>query len=171
MLREQERLIELQKDSMLNLQHKVKQTEKQLSKEEKKIQDHQVTKCKNAEFARLQQELEAIEKNNSMLKLIELQYQREIDRRIKQQEKEIKHTEELINKFRAKQSKAAFAQSLIKKLEKTERIEIEKEDYSGIRISFPLSVQPGKWVLEMSDVGKSYGPKVLFKNISLSLNL
>ena len=87
----------------------------------------------------------------------------------KQQEKEIKHTEELINKFRAKQSKAAFAQSLIKKLEKTERIEIEKEDYSGIRISFPLSVQPGKWVLEMSDLGKSYGPKVLFKNINITV--
>ena len=65
----------------------------------------------------------------------------------KQQDKEIKHTEELINKFRAKQSKAAFAQSLIKRLDKTERIEIEKESYSGIRISFPLSVQPGKWVL------------------------
>ena len=44
----------------------------------------------------------------------------------KQQDKEIKHTEELINKFRAKQSKAAFAQSLIKRLDKTERIEIEK---------------------------------------------
>ena len=87
----------------------------------------------------------------------------------KQQDKEIKHTEELINKFRAKQSKAAFAQSLIKKLDKTERIEIEKESYSGIRISFPLSVQPGKWVLEMADLGKSYGEKVLFKNVNLTI--
>ena len=87
----------------------------------------------------------------------------------KQQDKEIKHTEELINKFRAKQSKAAFAQSLIKRLDKTERIEIEKESYSGIRISFPLSVQPGKWVLEMADLGKSYGEKVLFKHVNLTI--
>ena len=87
----------------------------------------------------------------------------------KQQDKEIKHTEELINKFRAKQSKAAFAQSLIKKLDKTERIEIEKESYSGIRISFPLSIQPGKWVLEMNNLGKSYGEKVLFKQVSLTI--
>ena len=87
----------------------------------------------------------------------------------KQQDKEIKHTEELINKFRAKQSKAAFAQSLIKKLDKTERIEIEKESYSGIRISFPLSIQPGKWVLEMNNLGKSYGEKVLFKNVNLTI--
>ena len=87
----------------------------------------------------------------------------------KQQDKEIKHTEELINKFRAKQSKAAFAQSLIKKLDKTERIEIEKESYSGIRISFPLSIQPGKWVLEMNNLGKSYGEKVLFKQVNLTI--
>ena len=87
----------------------------------------------------------------------------------KQQDKDIKHTEELINKFRAKQSKAAFAQSLIKKLDKTERIEIEKESYSGIRISFPLSVQPGKWVLEMSNLGKSYGDKTLFKQVNLTV--
>lgn len=46
-----------------------------------------MTKCKNIELQRLKQELEAIEKNNSMLKLIELQYQREIDRRLKQEEK------------------------------------------------------------------------------------
>ena len=87
----------------------------------------------------------------------------------KQQDKDIKHTEELINKFRAKQSKAAFAQSLIKKLDKTERIEIEKESYSGIRISFPLSIQPGKWVLEMENLGKSYGEKVLFKQVNLTI--
>lgn len=48
--------------------------DKQLVRERKKIDDHAVTKSKNTEYARLTQELEAIEKNNNMLKLIELQY-------------------------------------------------------------------------------------------------
>ena len=57
-----------------------------------------MTKIKNEEHAKLQQELEAIEKNNAMLKLIELQYQREIDRRLKQEER-VKLEEELGEKI------------------------------------------------------------------------
>lgn len=87
----------------------------------------------------------------------------------KQQDKDIKHAEELINKFRAKKNKAAFAQSLIKKLEKTERIEVEKDHVAKMRVAFPLSVQPGKWVLEMHHMGKSYGDKLLFKDINLTV--
>ncbi|HIP31491.1 MAG TPA: ABC transporter ATP-binding protein [Crocinitomicaceae bacterium] len=87
----------------------------------------------------------------------------------KQQVKDIKHTEELINKFRAKKNKAAFAQSLIKKLEKTERIEVENDSVVGMKISFPLSVQPGKWVLDMKDMGKTYGDKMLFKGVNLTV--
>ncbi len=87
----------------------------------------------------------------------------------KQQDRDIKHTEELINKFRAKSSKAAFAQSLIKKLEKTERIEIEKDVVSGIKITFPLSVQPGKWVLSLEGVEKSYGDNLLFSNLNITV--
>lgn len=86
----------------------------------------------------------------------------------KQQDKDIKQTEILIEKFRAKQSKASFAQSLIKKLDKTERIAIEKEDYRGMRVRFPLSVQPGKWVLNMENVKKAY-KKTLFKDVSISV--
>ncbi len=87
----------------------------------------------------------------------------------KQQEKDIKHTEELINKFRAKKNKAAFAQSLIKKLEKTEIISVEKDNVAKMKIAFPLSHQPGKWVLEMTDMGKTYGDKTLFKNVNLTV--
>lgn len=87
----------------------------------------------------------------------------------KQQDKDIKHTEELINKFRAKKNKAAFAQSLIKKLEKTERIEVEKDGFKGLNIAFPLSIQPGKWVLELDKLGKSYGENCLFKDISITV--
>ncbi len=87
----------------------------------------------------------------------------------KQQEKEIKRTEELIDKFRAKANKAAMAQSLIKKLEKTERIEVETDEVAKMKITFPLSVQPGKWVLEMEDLGKSYDDLLLFKDINLTV--
>jgi len=87
----------------------------------------------------------------------------------KQQDKDIKHTQELIDKFRAKKNKAAFAQSLIKKLERTERIEIESDAIARLNIYFPLSVQPGKLVLEMEHVGKSYGDKTLFQDISISV--
>jgi len=86
----------------------------------------------------------------------------------KQQDKDIKQTEMLIEKFRAKQSKAAFAQTIIKKLDRTERIEIEKDNYGGMRVRFPLSVQPGKWVLSMEGVGKSYD-KPLFRSVSISV--
>lgn len=87
----------------------------------------------------------------------------------KQQEKDIKHTKELIDKFRAKKNKASFAQSLIKKLDKTEIIEVDNITSSGMKMSFPLSVQPGKWVLEMHNMGKSYGDKTLFKDINITV--
>lgn len=87
----------------------------------------------------------------------------------KQQQKDIKQTEELINKFRAKKNKAAFAQSLIKKLEKTEIITVEKDQVAKMKIAFPLSHQPGKWVLEMTDMGKRFGDNVLFEKINLTV--
>ena len=87
----------------------------------------------------------------------------------KQQDKEIKHTEELIEKFRAKKNKAAFAQSLIKKLDKTERISVEKDQIARLKLRFPLAVQPGKWVLEVNGLGKSYEGRCLFKEVSITV--
>ncbi|HNS41311.1 MAG TPA: ATP-binding cassette domain-containing protein [Taishania sp.] len=87
----------------------------------------------------------------------------------KQQDKEIKQTQELIDKYRAKANKAAFAQSLIKKLEKTERIEVDNDNVTKMHVTFPLSVQPGKWVLEMIDMGKTFDQKLLFKDINLTV--
>lgn len=87
----------------------------------------------------------------------------------KQQDKDIKHTEELINKFRAKKNKAAFAQSLIKKLEKTDRIEIERDQVAKMKIGFPLSQQPGKWVMNIDGLTKSYGEKRLYKDIHITI--
>ena len=87
----------------------------------------------------------------------------------KQQEKDIKQTERLISKFRAKSSKAAFAQSLIKKLEKTEIIEVENSNEGAIKIQFPLSIQPGKKVLEIENLEKSYETKNILDKVSMTL--
>jgi ATP-binding cassette subfamily F protein 3 len=85
----------------------------------------------------------------------------------KNQAKKIEETEKLIEKFRAKASKASMAQSLIKKLDKVERIEVDEDDNSVMNISFPLSKEPGKVVIEAEDVTKKYGDKTILKDISL----
>ena len=83
------------------------------------------------------------------------------------QEKKIQQTEKLIEKFRAKASKASMAQSLIKKLDKIERIEVDEEDNAVMNVRFPVSVTPGKVVLEIDDVSKSYGEKEVLSHVSL----
>lgn len=87
----------------------------------------------------------------------------------KNQEKEIKQTEQLIEKFRYKASKASFAQSLIKKLEKVERIEVDEEDNSALNVQFPVAVQPGKIVIEAKNISKSYGNNQVLNNVDLSI--
>ncbi|WP_445713428.1 ABC-F family ATP-binding cassette domain-containing protein [Flavobacterium sp.] len=85
----------------------------------------------------------------------------------KNQAKKIEETEKLIEKFRAKASKASMAQSLIKKLDKVERIEVDEDDNSVMNISFPVSQTPGRVVVEAEHVTKAYGEKVILKDISL----
>ena len=85
----------------------------------------------------------------------------------KNQQKKIEETEKLIEKFRAKASKASMAQSLIKKLDKVERIEVDEDDNSVMNISFPVSKVPGKVVIEAESVTKAYGDKVILKDINL----
>ncbi|QIG89128.1 ABC-F family ATP-binding cassette domain-containing protein [Chryseobacterium sp. POL2] len=83
----------------------------------------------------------------------------------KNQDAEIKQMEDNINKFRASATKASFAQSLIKKLEKIERIEIDNDDVSKFNIRFVQSVVPGKVVFEADKLGKSYGNKKVFDDV------
>jgi len=85
----------------------------------------------------------------------------------KNQAKSIEQTEKLINKFRAKATKASMAQSLIKKLNKVERIEVDSEDTSVMHVRFPLSKQPGKIIVEAKDLSKSYGDNTVLTNIDL----
>ena len=84
----------------------------------------------------------------------------------KNQEQMIKHTEDLISKFRAKASKASMAQSLIKKLEKIDRIEIESDDVTKMNIRFVDAVQPGKVIFELDNVGVAFGDHQVFDNVS-----
>ncbi|WP_157207188.1 ABC-F family ATP-binding cassette domain-containing protein [Mariniflexile maritimum] len=85
----------------------------------------------------------------------------------KNQQKQIEQTEKLIEKFRAKASKATMAQSLIKKLDRIDRIEVDEDDNSVMSLHFPVSITPGKVVVEMDKVSKNYGHNHVLKNISL----
>lgn len=87
----------------------------------------------------------------------------------KNQDREIKRTEELINKYRAKASKASFAQGLIKKLEKVDRIEVDTIERKAFNLRFTLQVQSGKRVLEMDHVNKTFGEKKIFQNLEVVL--
>ncbi|MGJ5643542.1 ATP-binding cassette domain-containing protein [Formosa sp. S-31] len=85
----------------------------------------------------------------------------------KNQQKQIEQTEKLIEKFRAKASKATMAQSLIKKLDKIDRIEVDEDDNSVMTLNFPVSITPGKVVVEAENIVKTYGSKNVLQNISL----
>ena len=85
----------------------------------------------------------------------------------KNQEKQIKQTEQLIEKFRYKASKAAFAQSLIKKLDKVERIEVDQDDIATMNIRFKISKDPGKIIFEAENLAKNYGEKQVLQNVDL----
>ncbi len=85
----------------------------------------------------------------------------------KNQQKQIEQTEKLIDKFRAKASKATMAQSLIKKLDRLDRIEVDEDDNSVMNLKFPVSVIPGKVVVEAEHVNKNYGDEIVLKDINL----
>jgi len=85
----------------------------------------------------------------------------------KNQQKQIEHTEKLIEKFRAKATKATMAQSLIKKLDRMDRIEVDEDDNSVMAIRFPLSVSPGKVVILAEDVAKNYDAKKVLHEVNL----
>lgn len=87
----------------------------------------------------------------------------------KNQEKEIQQAERLIEKFRAKSTKASMAQSLIKKLDKMERIEVDQDDNAVMNLRFPISITPGKVITEIANLSKRYGDNLVLQNIDLLL--
>ena len=88
----------------------------------------------------------------------------------KNQEKMVKHTQELINKFRAKKNKAAFAQTLIKKLDKVEEIEIDQLENDRIKFQFPDPTHAGKEILKIKSLSKNYDQKIIFNDVDLSIS-
>jgi ATP-binding cassette subfamily F protein 3 len=85
----------------------------------------------------------------------------------KNQQREIEQAERLIERFRAKSTKASMAQSLIKKLDRMDRIELDAEDKGVMTLRFPVSVQPGRVVAEIDRLSKSYGENQILENLDL----
>lgn len=87
----------------------------------------------------------------------------------KNQDKFIKETKVLINKFRAKKNKAAFAQTLIKKLERLDIIQVEQEDIARMQFRFPPAPHSGKISLKVTNTSKSYDDLQVLKDVSLEI--
>ena len=87
----------------------------------------------------------------------------------KNQDKYIKETKVLINKFRAKKNKASFAQTLIKKLDKLEVIEVEQEDIGRMNFRFPPAPHSGKVSLNLKDIGKNYNDLIVLEKVDLEI--
>ena len=88
----------------------------------------------------------------------------------KNQQKYIDKTKVLINKFRAKKDKAAFAQSLIKKLDKLEVVEVDEEDTSSLKFKFPPAPRSGRLVVMAEDAKKQYGDHVIFSHVNFRID-
>ncbi len=113
----------------------------------------------------------AIDYKASYSKYVELRKDRQ-EKQIqskKNQDKEVKQTKMLIDKFRYKKSKASFAQSLIKKLDKMEMIEVEQDETASMHFKFPPAPHSGKVTLKVNEVSKSYDELEVLKGINLLL--
>ena len=87
----------------------------------------------------------------------------------KNQDKYIAETKVLIDKFRAKKNKAAFAQSLITKLSKLEIIQVEKEDIGRMQFRFPPAPHSGKLSLTVEQASKSYDDLDVLTGVNLEI--
>lgn len=86
------------------------------------------------------------------------------------QQKQIQDTEDFIERFRYKATKAVQVQSRIKQLEKIERIEVDEEDNSSLRLKFVCSSRSGNYPVICEDVAKAYGSHVIFHDVNLTIN-
>jgi ATP-binding cassette, subfamily F, member 3 len=82
----------------------------------------------------------------------------------------IRQNERLVERFRAKASKAAMAQSIIKKLDKLERIEDVTLERPNIKINFRVDKTPGRVLTELKHISKSFGDNVIVKDSSVEID-
>ncbi|TKG95952.1 ABC transporter ATP-binding protein [Puteibacter caeruleilacunae] len=85
------------------------------------------------------------------------------------QQKQIQETEDFIERFRYKATKAVQVQSRIKQLEKLERIEVDEEDYARLNMKFPPAPRSGTVVAEVKELTKAYDDLVVLDEISLNI--
>jgi ATP-binding cassette subfamily F protein 3 len=85
------------------------------------------------------------------------------------QQKMIEDTEQFIQRFRYKASKAVQVQSRIKQLEKLERLEIEEEDNAALKLNFPPAPRSGRVIVEAKNISKSYGDLSVLEDIDLTI--
>ncbi|RNC67030.1 ABC-F family ATP-binding cassette domain-containing protein [Proteiniphilum sp. X52] len=85
------------------------------------------------------------------------------------QQKQIRDTEEFIERFRYKATKSNQVQSRIKQLEKIERIEVDEVDNSHLNLKFPPAPRSGSYPVVMEEVSKSYGDLLVFKDVTLTI--
>lgn len=104
-------------------------------------------------------------------KYLELRKERrvQVENAYKNQQEQIKQIERNIDKFRAKANKASFAQSLIKQLDRMERIELEDEDNAKLNIKFPKSIPSGVLICDVKDVSKNYGSQQVINQFSFKV--
>jgi len=104
-------------------------------------------------------------------KYLELRKERkvQVENAYKNQQEQIKQIERNIDKFRAKANKASFAQSLIKQLDRMDRIELEDEDNSKLNIKFPKAIPSGKLICDVKEVSKNYGQQQVINQFSFKV--
>ena len=85
------------------------------------------------------------------------------------QQKMIQETEEFIERFRYKATKSVQVQSRIKQLEKLERLEVDLEDNSRLRLKFPPAPRSGDYPIIVEDLGKAYGDHQVFDHATFTI--
>ena len=85
------------------------------------------------------------------------------------QQKQIKDTEDFIERFRYKATKSVQVQSRIKQLEKLERIEVEQEDKARITVRFQPAVRSGELAVTGHDLTKAYGEHVVLQHVNFEV--
>jgi ATP-binding cassette subfamily F protein 3 len=104
-------------------------------------------------------------------KYVELRRERreQQQRAYENQQKQIKDTEDFIERFRYKATKSNQVQSRIKQLEKLERIEVDEVDNTRLNLKFPPAPRSGNYPVIMEGVEKRYGDHVVFSNVTLTI--
>lgn len=85
------------------------------------------------------------------------------------QQKQIKDTEDFIERFRYKATKSNQVQSRIKQLEKIERIEVDEVDNSRLNLKFPPAPRSGSYPVILEDAQKKYGDHLVFSDVTFTI--